>query len=310
MVMMRIFIKFIAFIPLGLCLGLVVGACDDADQFAEVRDPRDNKSYNVLIAGGKLWFAEDLKLEDSTLYSYQQGLNACPPGWSLPGKADWMDLSNYFGGYIYNGEETGDPNAGYHRMLNEFGVQEGDYYWTSSPAWDDAASIRSSMVYFNPALRAADHGAILVQSRLRCRCIKKEAPEDTGDIIQFKINAEQKTFNFFREDWPMVSGQVDLFLHRRLDKYELLDRVDFHFTLPASFVRGTDSPVVAPNARMEYQSARFPEWNWFSQSSITSKNLEVLITFYDGAVVKGKFSGISFDDVAIEDGSFELQLRK
>ena len=106
-------------------------------------------------------------------------------------------------------------------------------------------------------------------------------------FIQFKIDNQQKSFDYYRMNYPKVHGQVDLFLHRKLEKSELLDRVNFHFTLPAEFVSPQDLPVAVSYASIEYQFSSLPEWDWFSQSAISSEDLEVLITFYNGSVVKG-----------------------
>ncbi len=303
--MIRNLPHFCAIFFLDLCFCLIVISCDDDDHFASFKDPRDDQTYHTLSAGGELWFAEDLRFEDSTLYSYQQALDACPPGWKLPTRSDWLTLSYHFGGYRYFMEEIGDPTAAYIRMKNEFGIEEDAMYWTSSPAWDDAPSIRSAAFRFSSSVEYTPN---LVHSRMRCRCIRKEAPDDTGDIIQFKIDNQQKSFDYYRINYPNVPGQVNLFLHRKLEKSELLDRVNFHFSLPAEFVSPQDLPVAVSYASIEYQFSSLPEWNWFSPSAINSEDLEVLITFYNGSVVRGNFSGTSFDDVAITDGTFELRI--
>ena len=297
-------------ILLGCCCWFVIAACDDENQPSEFTDGRDNKTYKVLSVRGRLWFAEDLRFEDSTSYSYQQGLNACPPGWSLPTKEDWIELNNYFGGYIYNREEIGEPTAAYNRMLKEFGAQEETFYWTSTPAWDDAPSIRSSVFYFNSYLKAVEYGAIVVNARLRCRCINEEIQENGKDLIQFKLNNQLESFDFYRIDKTQAIDQIALFLHRRLDKSELVDRVAINFKLPASFVREQDSPVVAVSAGIEHQSSSLPEWIWESHNADSPDKFELIITFYDGVTVKGKFSGIDFNNVAIEDGTFELKINK
>lgn len=306
--MNRNFRHFCANVLVGSCLCLIFISCEEDDQLGSFKDPRDNKAYKTLNAGGQVWFAEDLRFEDSTLYSYQQGLNACPPGWSLPNKADWIGLNNYFGGYIEDGEEIGNPTAAYNRMFAEFGVEEESYYWTSSPAWDDMASIRSSAFRLSSFLKAVEYTPTLVHIRMRCRCVKKEVTDNPGDIIQFKINNEEKVFDLYRINYPEVSGQADLFLHGKLDKPELADRAEFHFTIPSGFVSALNEPVIVTGGRISYQFSSFPDWNWFSQSAIDSEDLEVLITFYNGSVVMGTFSGTTFDGAAITDGTFELSI--
>ncbi len=304
--MMRRNSKYFATILLGVFFVFFV-TCDDENSFAQVKDPRDNKAYEVSIFRGKLWFTEDLKFEDTLVYSYQQALNACPPGWSLPSEQDWVELNNYFGGYIYNSEEIGSPTEAYNRMKKEFGLKEETFYWTSTPAWNDAASIRSSMFYANSYFQAIEYGAILVSARLHCRCIKKVTNEDGDDMIQFRINDQVERFDFYRIDQPDDAGRIHLFLHRRLDKTELVDRVNFHFTLPTSPVH-EDKPVVAADAFFDHQSSNLPGGDWESHIAASPDNFELIITHYDGSVVRGTFSGYS--DVGIEDGTFQLKITK
>ncbi|MBA4056923.1 MAG: hypothetical protein C0490_19570 [Marivirga sp.] len=293
------------------CLCLVAGSCKDDDNlFSQFVDTRDGKDYKVMKAGGTLWFAEDLKFEDSISYSYQQALNACPAGWSLPTKEDWISLNNYFGGYIYNGDEIGDPKKAYNRVLQEFGMEDDTFYWTSTPAWDDAASIRSSVFGINSYFMAVEYGAIIVNARLRCRCVNKTVPENAKDFIRVKTDNQLQTFDFYRIDWDKNKDKIDLFLHRKLNKMELLDRIKFHFTLPSKLIGSGDTPVAALNAQFERQLSSLPEWTWKSHLAIGPENFEVIITFYDGSVVKGTFSGIGFDSIPIDEGTFELEIIK
>jgi uncharacterized protein (TIGR02145 family) len=92
-------------------------------------DPRDGNEYGVVHMGSKCWMAENLRylpevhpINDNTtsgfryyissyygtdtayakttsyyqnygvLYNFLAAMNACPPGWSLPSKADWDDM--------------------------------------------------------------------------------------------------------------------------------------------------------------------------------------------------------------------------
>lgn len=298
--------RYLTAILSGVCLWVVVAACDGEDGHSgHVIDPRDNKTYEVSIFRGKLWFMEDLKFEDTIVYSYQQALNACPPGWSLPSEQDWIELNNYFGGYIYNREEIGNPTGAFNRMKKEFGLEEEVFYWTSTPAWNDAATIRSSIFYSNSYFQAMEYGAIVINARLHCRCIKEETNESDADVIQFKINNQVEKFDFYRIDQPHDPDRVRLFLHRRLDKTELVDRVDFQFKLPTSFVH-EDQPVVAADAFFEHQSGNLTGSNWESQIAASPDNLELIITHYDGSVVRGKFSG--YANLGIEEGTFQLKI--
>jgi uncharacterized protein (TIGR02145 family) len=300
-----------------LCVFLFAGllnvlgtSCNEDKLFSEFVDARDGKVYKVMRVGGNLWFAEDLNLNDTIYYSYQQALNACPEGWSLPVKEDWIGLAEYFGGYRYNGTDIGDPRKAFTRMISEFGAKEDNAYWTSTPAWDDAASIRSSFFYLNSYRKELEYGATLVGLQLGCRCISRPTPVDGDNIIQFTINNELQTFSFYRIDWDQTTDQIHLFLHRKLNDTELVNRVQFKFKVPETFILAGDAPVVASTALFEHQLSDAPDWSWISHYDTSSENLVVTITFYDGSVVKGQFSGIGFDSVPIENGSFELKVNK
>jgi hypothetical protein len=283
-----------------------IGSCSDPDLFSEFTDPRDSKTYRVMNVNGTLWFAEDLRFIDGEAFSYQQGLNACPPGWSLPTVDDWVALNTYFGGYIYNGQSIGDPGKAYNRMIDEFGAEEETYYWTSTPAWDDAATIRSSMFYFNSYKKAVEYGATLISFRMRCRCVKKEAPQATLDKIQFTVADQLETFDFYRIDHENTEGRLAVFLHRKLDENTTVNRANFQFDLPSAFISELSPAVKADNVTFEHQICGLDPWSSTSYQA-EPENFEVLITFYDGSIIKGTFSGIAYDGTIIEDGTFELK---
>jgi len=282
----------------------IIGSCSEQDLFSEFTDPRDNKTYRVMNVNGISWLAEDLQFNGGKDYSYQQGLNACPPGWSLPTLDDWVALNTYFGGYIYDGQSIGDPGKAYNRMIEEFGTEEEAYYWTSTPAWDDAASIRSSLFYFNSYKKAVEYGATLISFRMRCRCVNRDVPQSTSDRIQFTVNGQLETFDFYRIDHEHVSGRLAVFLHRKLDENITVNRVNFQFDLPSAFISELSPPVKADNVIFERQFCGLDPWSSIGYQA--SENFEVLINFYDGSIVKGTFSGLAFDGTSIEGGTFEL----
>ena len=284
---------------------MVIGSCTEPDVYSEFTDPRDNNTYRVRNVNGVLWFAEDLRLNDEG-YSYQQGLNACPPGWSLPNVADWIALSTYFGGYLYNGQSFGDPPKSYNRMIEEFGTEEGAFYWTSTPAWDDVASIRSSSFQFNPGTQAVEYAPILIGFRTRCRCVRRVEPQSTSDVVQFTINNQVEAFNFYRIDHENTEGKLAVFIHRKLDENVTVNRVNFQFDLPSTFISELSPPVKVANVIFEQQLCGLDPWSMTSYYADPA-NFEVLVTFYDGSIIKGTFSGNAFDGTSIDDGSFELK---
>lgn len=76
-------------------------------------DLRDGQTYRTLELGGLRWMAENLRyataasgcydddvencLRWGRLYSFEDGLNACPAGWRVPSDRDWMRLERELG---------------------------------------------------------------------------------------------------------------------------------------------------------------------------------------------------------------------
>lgn len=77
-------------------------------------DGRDNTTYKTLEIAKQVWMWENLNIKlDSTysyannesnankygrLYSWKIATKACPQGWHLPSKQEWIQLSDFLGG--------------------------------------------------------------------------------------------------------------------------------------------------------------------------------------------------------------------
>jgi len=79
-------------------------------------DPRDGKTYQVVeLKDGNIWLAQNLSFQleegcwaykDSernrstygNLYTWDAAMEACPPGWRIPNKAEWWELRKQYGG--------------------------------------------------------------------------------------------------------------------------------------------------------------------------------------------------------------------
>lgn len=293
-----------------LLMVLIFWSCeDDGIEQSSFTDPRDNKTYKAIKVGGTKWMAEDLHFNDSTTFSYQQSLNICPPGWSMPAEEDWIKLCNYFGGYVYDGQDIGDPKKAHDRMQNEFNIEQGYdwmYYWTSSPAWVDVPSMRSSLFIFTNEV--VEYGFTLVSSKMRCRCINREK-QKTSDVIEFRLDeGNTLRYDFYSFQQPEMSDEIYFIIHRKIEGKVLVDRVVLGAKLPAKFIGENDQAIEASSATLQYEFNDKGTFDSVIRSFSSDLDFKLLFTFFDGKKVEGTFSGTSYDGVVIEDGYFELAL--
>jgi uncharacterized protein (TIGR02145 family) len=85
-------------------------------EFGSFKDPRDGKEYPTVKLNGIEWFRDDLDYEDagdytggmgdffdlhtpsykeeksSRMYGFEEAQHACPDGWTIPTRRDWVDL--------------------------------------------------------------------------------------------------------------------------------------------------------------------------------------------------------------------------
>jgi len=291
---------------LCVALGLFLACSDDRPVIeSSFTDPRDNQVYKTIQAGRARWMAEDLQFNNKLSYSYQQALGSCPPGWSLPSEEDWFSLVSYFGGYVHYGQRIGDPEAAYRQMKEFFNVVTTGFYWTSTPAWDDAPSIRSAEFHFFNN-DEPEYGASLITGQAHCRCIKRPR-EETLDFIQFRRDQKIQRYDFYPVQQPGSPDAIIIYLHRELEEVVLLDRAILYATLPDKPIDSGDPPVQAGSAALTLQyNETVHQESYFSNSPDGDFILE--LNFFDGSRVAGTFSGMGLDGTVVEEGSFALTL--
>ncbi|MBN1180708.1 MAG: fibrobacter succinogenes major paralogous domain-containing protein [Bacteroidales bacterium] len=177
-------------------------------------DSRDNISYKYVVIGKQTWMAQNLRYNtgnsicymDSTsyckmhgyLYTWEDALNACPPGWHLPSAAEWDTLISFLGGKWKAGghlKEKGTnhwewPNEGatdkygFCAIPTDIKLQYGGYvgllranaeYWSSTEA--DGISSHSFKLYSSIVL--ADLTKASKTTAISIRCIKDTIQEKT-----------------------------------------------------------------------------------------------------------------------------------
>ena len=108
--------RLVHFVLLSIIsIPFIVPCSLNAQQAGTSKDSRDNRVYQWIKIGNKIWMAENLKFSaktgswlynnDSTnlesfgrLYDWTSASTACPKGWHLPTDIEWESLINALGG--------------------------------------------------------------------------------------------------------------------------------------------------------------------------------------------------------------------
>ena len=161
-------------------------------------DERDNMTYPWVKIGNQVWMVNNLdymkrkgnwcyKNDISNcaaygrLYDWKTAMAACPKGWHLPAKEEWLALINYLGGESFAGsklKESGyehwdNPNigatntTGFTALPGGYREADGTYneignichFWSSTEngnsfAWFTSMGANFSQIYFYNGLKA------------------------------------------------------------------------------------------------------------------------------------------------------------
>jgi hypothetical protein len=81
-----------------------------------ITDARDGQQYNFKRFGSQTWLTENMNYTTTVgqshcyanstancdqygrLYDHEASLQACPSGWHLPTRTEWLDLGDFLGG--------------------------------------------------------------------------------------------------------------------------------------------------------------------------------------------------------------------
>jgi uncharacterized protein (TIGR02145 family) len=136
------------------------------------KDSRDGQTYKWVKIGNQIWLAENLNYESAyskatyievedgrairkrlngRTYTWNAAMKACPSGWHLPSRSEWMTLINYLGGKKNAGGKLKSthgwrsPNVGANNISGFTGLPKSNEYkshisyWTSSSKGDREA---------------------------------------------------------------------------------------------------------------------------------------------------------------------------
>ena len=164
-------------------------------QAQSIKDKRDGKIYATVKIGSQVWMAENLNYKTSgsycfddeaincdsfgRLYTWKTALNACPAGWKIPSKDDFLELLSHNGGKDVAGAKLVEGGksgfnakfAGDYTGDDEFyfGKGENTSFWTPTKAnVEDAFTMAIHKNGYNIAVYGN-----LFQNGYSVRCIQK-----------------------------------------------------------------------------------------------------------------------------------------
>jgi len=200
-------------------------------------DTRDNNRYKVVKIGSQIWMKENLKYLPSVngsgqsseepyyyvydyvgsdievakatneyktygvLYNWTAAMSACPEGWNLPSDAEWIQLTDYLGGWEIAGgklKEAGydhwqSPNTSAGNESGFTALPGGMYtgafgsielfgnWWSSTESGDDYAKIRFLCYSDSKFGEGADYKRV----GYSVRCVKNASAGEYDDLTIF-----------------------------------------------------------------------------------------------------------------------------
>ncbi len=148
---------------IALMLCLISGQPVFTQTTGTFTDPRDGKEYQTIIIGNKEWTAQNMNfrtrnswcygnnpdncLKYGRLYTYQDALRACPPGWRLPFDEEWDALIKHIGIDVAALRLKTDGNSGFNVLMSGLRYDYGEfnhmgeyaYFWSNVGDADYAA---------------------------------------------------------------------------------------------------------------------------------------------------------------------------
>ena len=189
---------------LGIAAILWCISCNEVAEIGTYTDKRDQKTYRTKVFLGKIWMIDNLNFETDTswcyennsknceqygrLYPWSQAMQACPEGWRLPTREEWMAFATANAGELWYEVDGGEQRL-YEKLIEGgesgfefnlpglydpeadiwFGKEEIGSFWSSDKFAYHAADCavldkRNGEIFMlNPGTRVVGHS---------CRCVK------------------------------------------------------------------------------------------------------------------------------------------
>lgn len=186
----------------GMMVAQTQSSLSRADSVFSFTDSRDGRSYTAFRIRNYEWMGENLRFKTAKsfcydtkdmgckdfgrLYTWEEAVTACPPGWHLPNRAEWDSLIVWTGGDKKTGYALAySDSLGFNMKFGYPPNQNGRYsggnvqasYWSS----DSYTSSTAWVYYFlKEKLPLSFTNYFSKNYGMSCRCVR---PVDTTSSI-------------------------------------------------------------------------------------------------------------------------------
>ncbi len=117
--------------------------------YGSFTDDRDDKNYKTVLIGNQIWMAQNLEYLGETksgrsvdchiygqMYSWEEALEASPPGWHLPTLEEWLEFINYLEGDTLAGGKLKEAGTAHWNSPNKGATNSSGFTALPAGGWD------------------------------------------------------------------------------------------------------------------------------------------------------------------------------